>query len=136
MSPCPLARLLQSPLICANINNKMTIKIIIVLLAIASALSVSAEEPNISHLVAVGQTKEEIKQILSDPYEKKAFVKSNRPIWGPEEEFWDKIPEGTHVEVWRYKSEKGHLNLYFLGNDNHLAYKAFAPSGIVYEPAR
>lgn len=109
---------------------------VMILFAIVFSLPASAEEADIFSLVEVGLTKDEIIKILNEPYEKNTFIKTNRPIWGPEEEFWDKIPGGTKLEVWKYKSKRGHLNLYFLDNDDRLSYKAFAPAGIVYEPTR
>ena len=114
----------------------MNVKAIMFLSILVFALLAHAEEQDISQLVRVGQTKEQIKNILGDPYEKKIIKKSREPIWGPEEEFWDKIPDGIKLEVWRYKNDAGNLNLYFTDNNNHLAYKAFAPKGVVYESAQ
>lgn len=95
-----------------------------------------AQESDFFRLIEVGLSKTEIRALLNEPYEIKTFEKSGNPIWGPEEEFWDKIPHGTKLEVWRYKSERGHLNLYFINLEDHLAYKAFAPKGVVYEPSK
>lgn len=100
-----------------------------------TALS-TAEESNIFWSIEVGQSKTEIKALLNEPYEIKTFEKTGKPIWGPEEEFWDRIPNGTLLEVWRYRNEHGHLNLYFIDGDEFLKYKAFAPRGVVYEPGR
>lgn len=100
------------------------------------AVPLYAEEPDIFQSIKIGQTKEDIKKILNDPYETKTFEKTGKPIWGPEEEFWDKIPNGAKLEVWRYKSENGHLNLYFIDAGDHLTHKAFAPKGVVYEPTK
>jgi hypothetical protein len=117
---------------CAVLDmNKYAISIFLLL---SFVLPLSAEESNIFQLIEIGQTRDEIKKILNAPDEIKTFVKSGHPIWGPEEEFWDKIPNGAKLEVWRYISEIGHLNLYFLDQDDHLSYKAFAPKGFVYEP--
>ena len=40
---------------------------------------------------------------------------------------------GAKLEVWRYKDEKGQLNLYFVHGSNLLSFKAFVPKGVVYE---
>ncbi len=91
------------------------------------------EEQDIYELVQVGQTKREIKSIFGNPDKIKNFNKPEGPIWGPEEEFWDKIPSGSKLEVWSYINDAGNLNLYFIGSNNHLNYKAFTPKGVVYE---
>ncbi len=114
----------------------MNVKPIIFFSVLVFALVASAEEQDISKMVQVGQTKQQIINILGDPYEKKIINKSGEPIWGPEEEFWDKIPDGTKLEVWKYKNDAGTLNLYFTDDNNHLYHKAFAPNGVVYEPTQ
>lgn len=111
----------------------MKVKKIILLSVLAIFVISCNEEKDFFQLVQVGQTRQEIKNILGDPCETKIIKKTVEHIWGPEEEFWDKIPNGTKLEVWRYKSDAGNLNLYFTGNNNHLDYKAFAPEGVVYE---
>lgn len=114
----------------------MNVKTIMFLSILVFALPASAEGQDISQVVQVGQTKQQIKKVLGDPYEKNIVKKSGKPIWGPEEEFWGKIPDGTKLEVWRYKNDAGNLNLYFTDDNNHLDYKAFAPKGVVYESAQ
>ncbi len=79
-----------------------------------------------------GQSRQAIVKFLGEPVGKKFIVKNQKFIWGPEEEFWDKIPTGTRLEVWRYKFSDGNLNLYFLNEGERLDYKAFAPKGVVY----
>ena len=96
-------------------------------------ISCSGKKENVFPLVMPGQTKEDVKRILGKPYEVLIITKTKGPIWGPEEEFWDKIPNGSVMEMWRYENETGNLNLYFKGDKKVLAYKAFAPEGVVYE---
>jgi hypothetical protein len=79
-----------------------------------------------------GQSKQAIIELLGKPLEKKMIAKSNKYIWGPEEEFWDKIPMGIRLEVWRYEFSDGHLNLYFINEEEKLEYIAFAPKGVIY----
>jgi len=62
--------------------------------------------------------------------------KQSRPTWGPEEGFWDEIPEGTMLEVWRYISPEGRLNRYFMDGGDKLAYKAPVPKGRIYESGK
>lgn len=84
-------------------------------------------------MVLPGVTKDYIKARLGEPYEKLSFPKTKDAVWGPEEEFWDKIPNNSVLDLWRYQDDTGHLNLYFKEGDERLAYKAFAPKGVVYE---
>lgn len=114
----------------------MYVKAILLSLLLAFSVMSCSEEQDTFQLVRAGQTKQAIKNILGEPYEIKITKKIAGPIWGPEEEFWDKIPNGSTLEVWRFRSNAGNLNLYFIGNKNHLAYKAFAPQGVVYESDR
>lgn len=79
-----------------------------------------------------GQSKQTIIELLGKPLEKKIIAKNNTFIWGPEEEFWDNIPMGTQLEVWKYVFSDGHLNLYFLNEGEKLDYKAFSPKGVIY----
>ena len=79
-----------------------------------------------------GQSKQAIVKLLGEPIEKKFVVKNKKFIWGSEEEFWDDIPMGARLEVWKYEFSDGNLNLYFVDYGEHLDYKAFAPKGVVY----
>ncbi|MBI5674755.1 MAG: hypothetical protein HZC48_02850 [Nitrospirae bacterium] len=82
--------------------------------------------------IIAGQPKQEIKDLLGEPVDKKIIVKRNKYLWGPEEEFWDEIPMETILEVWGYEFSDGHLNLYFINKGDSLNYKAFAPKGVIY----
>lgn len=79
-----------------------------------------------------GQSKQTIIELLGKPLEKKIIAKSNKFIWGSEEDFWDKIPMGSRLEVWKYVFSDGHLNLYFINEGEQLEYIAFAPKGVIY----
>lgn len=102
----------------------------------ATILAGCSESSQMSRQVEVGYTKFEVTKILGTPDESSRFQKTQEHVWGPEESFWYDIPMGTRLEVWRYKSEGGLLNLYFLNNDSVVSYKAFAPDGVVYEPGQ
>jgi hypothetical protein len=106
---------------------------IFITIAISSMLCACAKEHDISQLVKIGQSKEEIINAIGNPYKIDFIIKTTEHVWGPEESFWSKIPMGTKLEVWRYKNKDGQLNLYFKDSSNNLSYKAFAPSGVVYE---
>lgn len=87
----------------------------------------------ISTLIKTGQTREQIEKTLGEPEEIKNFKKASNFIWGPEETFWDGIPNGTLLEVWHYKDSDGQLNLYFIDGNDSLSYQAYVPNGVLYE---
>ena len=95
--------------------------------------SCAEKKENLFQLVQPGHMKEDVKKILGEPYEILTVTKTKGPIWGPEEKFWDKIPNDTVLELWRYENATGNLNLYFKDNEKRLVYKAFAPVGVAYE---
>lgn len=102
----------------------------VILAAGLVACSVSREPIHLR--IEVGQTKQEIIDAVGEPDSKENIFKNVEYIFGPEEEFWDKIPMGAELEVWGYDDEGGHLNLYFVDGSDRLDYKAFAPEGVVY----
>lgn len=104
-----------------------------IILAILVMLNASVYAQELVQLVRIGQDKREIVKALGEPAEKIRTEKSSEYIWGPEEEFWADIPMGAKLEVWRYGTKNGQLNLYFINDSDHLSFKAFAPAGVVYE---
>ncbi|NOX98444.1 MAG: hypothetical protein GXP30_01730 [Verrucomicrobia bacterium] len=105
----------------------------IFIVGVIFSISCGDKKENLFLRVQAGQTKEDVKRILGEPYEILAITKTKGPIWGPEEEFWDKIPNDTALTMWRYKNATGNLNLYFKEDEKRLFFKAFAPVGVVYE---
>lgn len=95
--------------------------------------SCSSEKDLPDQLPKVGQTKGQVEKLLGKPYKHGTFKKSNEHVWGPEEDFWYGISMGTKLEVWSYKYEQGHLNIYFSEGDSTVSYTAFAPEGLNYE---
>ncbi len=79
-----------------------------------------------------GQTKESILQLLGDTSGRGTLVKHDTPMFGPQEAFWDQLPEGTRMEVWTYHFSDGKLYLYFMDGEEKVTFIAFAPQGIVY----
>jgi hypothetical protein len=115
-------------------KKKLIAAILFFALSVASC-SLAAQEIKYSEVrdkIIKGQSKQEITALLGQPSQKKVTAKSNKYIWGPEEDFWDKIPMGTRLEVWTYQFSDGLLNLYFMNEGKRLDYKAFAPKGVVY----
>ncbi|KAF0143546.1 MAG: hypothetical protein FD156_2521 [Nitrospirae bacterium] len=97
-----------------------------------STVCYAKDYSDVESRIEKGQSKKEIVKLLGESVEKKFIVKSKEFIWGPEEEFWDKIPMGTRLEVWRYEFSDGNLNLYFLNEGERLDYRAFGRKGVVY----
>lgn len=117
-----------------NITRKLIEIIYIVTLFVISFPIIGCEHhySEIKGKIKKGQSKQTLIELLGKPLEKKITTKSNTFIWGPEEDFWDKIPMGTRLEVWKYKFSDGLLNLYFLNEGDQSDYKAFAPKGVIY----
>jgi len=111
----------------------MRTKVITLLMLSIFSAGPGSEEERTSQSVQVGQTKQEIRTVLGEPQEKNINIRVERSIWGPEEEFWHKIPLNSEFEVWKYRNEEGNLNLYFIDDDDKLDYKGFSPNGVVYE---
>jgi hypothetical protein len=112
-----------------NIKHRYILFTITVLLAFCAC----TKAQDLSQLVKVGQSKEEIVEVVGTPQKTEVIVKTTEHVWGPEESFWSQIPMNTKLEVWHYKNKDGQLNLYFQETANSLSFKAFAPSGVVYE---
>ena len=114
--------------------NKKLVKRILIAAFFISSLSVcyAKDYSEIESLIEKGQSKKEIVKLLGEPVEKRFVVKNKKFIWGPEEEFWDEIPMGTRLEVWRYEFSDGKLNHYFVDYGDSLDYKAFSRKGVVY----
>jgi hypothetical protein len=117
-----------------NITKKLIETIFIVTLFVISFSIIGCDHyySDVNGKIKIGQSKQTIIELLGKPLEKKIMAKSNKFIWGPEEDFWDNIPMGTRLEVWKYKFSDGLLNLYFLNEGEQLDYKAFAPKGVIY----
>lgn len=92
----------------------------------------AANYSDIGEKIKEGQSKEAIIELIGEPSAQTITVKRNKFIWGPEEEFWDKIPMETRLEIWKYEFSDGNLNLYFINEGERLNYKAFAPKGVIY----
>ncbi|MBI4685754.1 MAG: hypothetical protein HY755_11205 [Nitrospirae bacterium] len=117
-------------------NKKLFVIVLISAFFISSSLVCHAKDykdySEVEGKIEKGQSKQEILKLLGEPDEKKIIVKNKKYIWGPEEEFWDEIPMGTRLEVWRYEFSDGNLSLYFVNEGENLDYKAFARKGVIY----
>jgi len=82
--------------------------------------------------VDIGLTKTQIVALHGQATEITNEIKTAGPIWGPEEEFWHKIPANAKLEIWRYKSKRAALDLYFINGSETLEYKAVHHQDIIY----
>ncbi len=114
-------------------TKKLFKLILISIFLISSSFVCHAKDySEVESKIEKGQSKKAIVKLLGEPVEKKFIAKNKKFIWGPEEEFWDEIPMGTGLEVWKYEFSDGNLNLYFLDYGENLDYKAFSRKGVVY----
>ncbi len=125
-------KLHESALFHHTLGNVLMGVIIIIVCITASISGCNNKYADFRDKIRKGQSKQALLKLFGDPYEKKIVIKSQRFIWGPEEDFWDKIPMATRLERWSYNISDGHLNLYFLEEGGTLDYIAFAPKGVVY----
>lgn len=104
-------------------------------LFIAPALLTGCKQPRklSRSQIKRGEAKSALVKQFGEPAQKDAIVKSSEPIWGPAESFWEEIPMGTRLEIWKYGFPDGMLELYFLNDDDKVGFIAFTPKGVVYE---
>jgi hypothetical protein len=86
--------------------------------------------------IKVGQSKAEISKLLPKPDEIQYSTKTTEIIWGAEEAFWQEIPIGTNLEIWVYGNKDSLTRLYFVDDNDTLAYKVTEPKDVVYEPTQ
>ncbi len=95
-----------------------------------------SKQLNLARDIKVGQSKAEISQLFPAPDEIQHISKTSEIIWGPEEAFWQEIPIGTRLEIWVYQQKDSLTRLYFLDDNDTLAYKVTEPKDVVYEPSQ
>jgi hypothetical protein len=84
----------------------------------------------------VGATRSEVLEAFGAPLQKQSFRKTHEAIWGPIEDFWPRVPDGSSVDVWTYRVEGGDLELYFVDGSERVQGLGFAPEGAVFEAGR
>lgn len=116
----------------SNINYRF------ILFACCFFISACGAEPSIDDdikqlpQITVGQTMTDIISQHGQPKSIQHQVKQGGAIWGPEEEFWHKIPNGSQMEVWRYEKERAAMSLYFVDGNKSVDYIAVYHSSIIY----
>ncbi len=93
----------------------------------------------------IGTSREDIISRYGVPTRIQTFTKQGQAIWGPIEDYWDKVPQGSTVEIWAYRSkinlegtdesyaETGETELYFVDSSNTVNAIGFHLDGAVYE---
>lgn len=93
----------------------------------------------------IGISREEITSRYGVPTRIQTFTKQGQAIWGPIEDYWDQVPQGSTIEIWAYRSkinlegadesyaETGETELYFVNSSNTVNAIGFHLDGAVYE---
>ncbi len=93
----------------------------------------------------IGTSREEITSRYGVPARIQTFTKQRQAIWGPIEDYWDQVQQGSTVEIWAYRSkinlegavesyaESGETELYFVDSSNTVNAIGFHLEGAVYE---
>lgn len=91
---------------------------------------------------APGMRRSELVRRFGEPLATQELRKTDAPVWGPIESFWSRVPDGSTVEIWSYRStqaaaagrrEPGTTELYFVDGADTVQGMGFAPEGAVYE---
>jgi len=93
----------------------------------------------------IGTSREEITSRYGAPTRIQTFTKQGQAIWGPIEDYWNQVPQGSSVEVWAYRSkinlegadesyvQTGETELYFVDSSSTINAVGFHFDGTVYE---
>lgn len=84
----------------------------------------------------VGATRSEVLEAFGAPSRTQSLRKVDAAIWGPIEDFWPRVPDGSRVDVWTYRVDGGDLELYFIDGSERVQGLGFAPEGAVFEADR
>jgi hypothetical protein len=116
--------------------KKLKISILLLIFLCLTCSFEKTQNLNSVRDVKIGQNKAEISRLFSPPDEIQHINKTTEIIWGPEEAFWDEIPIGTKMEIWIYGNKDSLTRLYFLNDNDTLAYKVTESKDVVYEPSQ
>lgn len=82
-----------------------------------------------------GMSRDEVVARFGEPRRQTAIRKTEAPIWGAIESFWDTAPMGSLIEIWEYPAQGGTVELYFVDGSDTVRGTGFAPEGAVFEAA-
>jgi hypothetical protein len=112
--------------------------------AIAAGLLLACQDLPAHESFAVGASRGALLERYGEPERKTQLRKVDDRIWGPIEEFWPRVPVGSSVEVWQYRTTAeleagssrrtpGTTEIYFVDGSEQVSGLGFAPEGVVYE---
>ena len=93
----------------------------------------------------VGMSRDVIIEKFGEPQRILVMTKSSEHVWGPIEDYWDKVPMGAKVEILAYDStinvqsqdnnyrQEGQTELYFVNDSKEVNGIGFYIKGAVYE---
>jgi len=89
-----------------------------------------------------GMARTDILSRFGPPDAEQTLVKTSPAIFGPIEDFWSDLADGSKVEIWSYRSTwrgydsqestLGSSELYFVNDSQSVDGIGFAPEGVVY----
>jgi hypothetical protein len=76
---------------------------------------------------------EAVEQALGEPSEAHLLIKRTESIWGPQEDWWNRVAMGDTLRTWSYEiPDEGSFSVYFKGDSDTVSFTAFMPHGVVY----
>ena len=95
---------------------------------------------------STGMERDVIQERFGEPLRSREMRKTSEGVWGPIEDFWSRVPLGSTVEIWSYRTthewmagsdedEPGVTELYFVDASRTVSGLGFAPDGVVYAAA-
>lgn len=114
------------------------------LLPISLGLLLGCENLPAHESFEVGMSRPYILDRFGEPDRKSELLKKDDRIWGAIETFWPRVPNGSAVEIWHYRSTAewqansgqrthGTTEIYFVDQSEVISGLGFAPEGVVYE---
>jgi len=82
--------------------------------------------------IQVMDSKIGIREKYGEPQSIENIVKDSEQIFGPEENFWHKIPLGATLEVWGYINGKAAILVYFENGSEFVNYISLHHQDMVY----
>ena len=81
----------------------------------------SIERNSLAELNLMGVNKAYLRQTLGEPDEIEELVRSEEHIFGPIEDLWYKIEMGEKIVTWKYATDDGRKELYFVNDTSEVA---------------
>ncbi len=94
---------------------------------------------------SVGMERDVVRERFGEPLRPRETRKTGAGgVWGPIEDLWPRVPLGSSVEIWSYRTtlewiegsgrrQSGTTEVYFVDGSREVSGLGFAPDGVVYE---